>query len=88
MRKWAALRYVETPILVGPGLSYIRPEPLGVIAVLSAWNYPIYTLLGPVVGVISAGNCCLIKPSELAPNSSAAITKLIEKYLDPKFFKV
>ena len=39
---------VDTPIGVGPGKSYIKPEPLGVILVMSAWNYPYYTLLGPL----------------------------------------
>jgi aldehyde dehydrogenase (NAD+) len=79
---------VDTPIMVGPGKSYIKAEPLGVVCVMAAWNYPYYTLLGPVAQSIAAGNCVVIKPSELSPNCSMGMTKVCEKYLDSKFFKV
>ena len=48
MKDWMCDRIVDTPIGVGPGKSYIKAEPLGVILVMSAWNYPYYTLLGPL----------------------------------------
>ena len=82
------MRPVDTPLLVGPGRSFEYPEPLGVINVMAAWNYPYYTLLGPASQVISAGNCCLMKPSELAPNCSKAVKKLCEKYLDNRCYKI
>ena len=46
-KEWNQIEYKETPILVGPGRSYVKAEPLGVVAVMSAWNYPFYTLFGP-----------------------------------------
>jgi aldehyde dehydrogenase (NAD+) len=51
--------------------------------VLSAWNYPIYTAIPQVAAAISAGNCVILKPSELAAESSGVIRKLFETYLDP-----
>ena len=47
LKDWNKIDYKETPVLVGPGSSYVKPEPLGVVAVMSAWNYPFYTLFGP-----------------------------------------
>ena len=57
-------------MLVGPAKSYLYPEPLGVVLVISAWNYPLYTALPPAAQAISAGNCVILKPSELAPHSA------------------
>jgi aldehyde dehydrogenase (NAD+) len=72
----------KTPLLVQPGKSYIVREPLGVVLVIGAWNLPIPVLLGPVVAAIAAGNAVLMKPSELAPATSALIARLIPQYLD------
>ena len=88
MKEWSKPVVVDTPVFAGPGKSSIIPEPLGVIAVLAAWNYPIYTFIGPIQGVIGAGNCALMKPSELAPHVSHALAKLCEKYLDNRYYKV
>lgn len=63
---------------VGFASSEIRPEPLGVALVLSAWNYPIYTALPLVGAAIAAGNCVVMKPSEVAPHTSKVIKKLFE----------
>jgi aldehyde dehydrogenase (NAD+) len=88
LKTWMKETVVDTPVIVGPGKSFIQAEPLGVICVMAAWNYPYYTLMGPASQVIAAGNCCILKPSELSPNCSNAITKLCKKYLDPKYYKV
>ena len=69
-------------MLLAPGRTYIRYEPLGVVAVYSAWNYPVLLGLKPVVQAITAGNCCIIKPSEISPHTSKCIAKLFDKYLD------
>lgn len=61
---------------------FIKPEPLGVILIISAWNYPIYLTLTPLVGAIAAGNCAIIKPSELAPASAKLMEELVKKFLD------
>ena len=66
----------------------IKPEPLGVALVIGAWNYPLNLTMGPVTGAIAAGNCVIIKPSELSPNTANAIMQLLPKYVDPECYKV
>ena len=82
MTTWAKTRSLDTTIMSGPAFTYIKPEPYGVALVMSAWNYPLYTAIPPLVQAIAAGNCVVLKPSEIAPNTSKVLTQLIEKYLD------
>jgi aldehyde dehydrogenase (NAD+) len=74
--------------MVGPAKSYVVPEPFGVALVLSAWNYPVYTAIPPVATAIAAGNCVVLKPSEMAPNCSKVMVELFDKYLDKNCFRV
>lgn len=67
---------VPTPLALGMGKCAILHEPLGVVLVISAWNYPVYTALPPVAAAIAAGNCVILKPSELAPYTSKVLVKL------------
>lgn len=64
------------------------PEPLGVTLVIGSWNYPLFTSLCPLATAIAAGNCVILKPSEMTPNSSNMIRILFEKYLDPSCYRV
>jgi aldehyde dehydrogenase (NAD+) len=65
--KWAKPTKVNLGMICGPGYgSMIKPEPLGVSLVMSAWNYPYYTGIPYVAMCIAAGNCVLYKPSERA----------------------
>ncbi|MFJ8847247.1 aldehyde dehydrogenase family protein [Streptomyces cyaneofuscatus] len=57
-------------------------DPLGVVLVIAPWNYPVQLLLAPVVGALASGNCVVVKPSELAPATSAAVARLLPRYLD------
>jgi aldehyde dehydrogenase (NAD+) len=82
LKKWVKPRKVSTPIIAQPGKSYILPEPLGTILIIGAWNYPLLLVLSPLVAAISAGNCALIKPSELSANMSQLVAQLIPQYLD------
>ena len=59
------------------------PEPLGVALVIAPWNYPIQLLVEPLGAALAAGNCVLAKPSELAPACSAALARLLPRYVDP-----
>lgn len=87
LRTWMKEIPVETPVVVGPGRSYVKAEPLGVILILGAWNYPVYTLLGPASQAIAAGNCIIFKPSEVSPRCCQALNKLVNNHLDSRFFK-
>ena len=64
------------------------PEPFGVVLVIGAWNYPLHLTLAPVAGAIAAGNCVVMKPSEISPHTAKAIEDLVPRYVDPECFKV
>ena len=61
---------------------YIHPEPYGVVLVMGAWNFPLHLTLAPVLPAIAAGNCVVMKPSEIAPATAALLEDLIPVYLD------
>jgi len=88
MERWARPRPVDTPLVAQPGKSFIQPEPLGVALIIGAWNYPIQLVLAPLIPAIAAGNCAVIKPSEITPNASALLTELVPQYLDRDAFAV
>lgn len=67
---------------------YIFSEPYGVVLVIGAWNYPLQLTLLPVAGAIAAGNCVIIKPSELAPATAKFMAETIPKYLDSDCYHV
>lgn len=67
-----------------PGVrAEIAHQPLGVIGVISPWNFPITLTFGPLAGILAAGNRCLIKPSEFTPAVSGLLERLIAEYFDP-----
>lgn len=74
--------------MLAPCKSKIRYEPLGVVLIFGSWNYPYVVNFKPLSASIAAGNCAVIKPSEMAPNASAAIKSLVTKYLDQDCFAV
>ncbi|KAF2892523.1 hypothetical protein ILUMI_13651 [Ignelater luminosus] len=63
-------------------------DPYGVVLIISAWNFPITLLLGPLAGAIAGGNCVVIKPSEIAEATAQLIAELIPKYLDKECYQV
>ncbi len=67
-----------------PGRMRVVREPLGVVLIISPWNYPVQLLLSPLVGAIAAGNCAVLKPSEVTPHTSAALARIIPQYMDPE----
>lgn len=88
LNRWAKKRSVATPIVAQPGRSFIKPEPQGTVLIIGAWNYPMQLILAPLVAVIAAGNCAIVKPSELAPATSKLLAQLIPQYLDNNAFTV
>jgi len=83
IKRWSRPERVRLPLLAFPGRGSIHPEPLGVALVIAPWNYPVQLLLTPMAAAISAGNCVVGKPSEVAPATSAALARLVPRYLDP-----
>ena len=81
--RWMRPEKVSSPLVNFKGSSRIHYEPLGVVLIIGPWNYPIQLLLAPLVAAIAAGNCAVVKPSELAPASSRLMAELLPRYLDP-----
>ena len=81
-QRWMRSRKVSTPLSTQPGKSWIQPEPLGVVLIMSAWNYPVQLLLMPLVTALAAGNCVVLKPSEIAAHTAELMAELILQYLD------
>ncbi|MCG8371715.1 MAG: aldehyde dehydrogenase family protein [Proteobacteria bacterium] len=88
LKKWTKRRKVRTPMVGQPGKSWLQPEPLGVVLIIGAWNYPLQLTLDGAVAAIAAGNCAVLKPSELAPGVSAAIARRVPEYLDGDCIRV
>lgn len=66
-----------------PALGWIQYEPLGVVLIVGPWNGPVNLVLNPLVAAVAAGNCAVVKPSELTPATSRLSARLIPEYLDP-----
>lgn len=76
---------VGTNLLNLPSRSFILNEPLGVVLIISPWNYPFQLLFTPLIGAIAAGNCVVLKPSELAQATEAVMKKILELTFDKKY---
>ena len=88
LRRWVKSRKVRTPAIAKPGKSWLQPEPLGTVLIISAWNYPVQLLLAGYAAAIAAGNCTMLKPSELAPATSKLIARLVPDYMDTDCVRV
>jgi aldehyde dehydrogenase (NAD+) len=84
LRRWMKPDKRRLPLNQMPGSAWVQYEPLGVVLVIGPWNYPVYLTLSPLVAALAAGNCAVVKPSELAPATSALLARLIPQYLDPE----
>ena len=65
-----------------PASAWVQYEPLGVVLVIGPWNYPVLLTLLPLLAAVSAGNAVVVKPSELAPATSALLARLLPEYVD------
>ena len=81
LEEWMQPEMVEAQ---APGMSaWIQPQPLGVVGIISPWNFPINLAFAPLAGVFAAGNTALLKPSELTPHTSDLLCELVGRYFDP-----
>jgi aldehyde dehydrogenase (NAD+) len=81
--KWTRRKYRLLEFSQLPGRAWVEYEPYGTVLIIGAWNFPFALTLGPAVGAIAAGNAVVLKPSEVAPASSALMAELVPRYLDP-----
>lgn len=84
LKKWMKPVKVKTPTLVQPGKSFIYHSPLGVNLVISPYNYPVQLTFAPMAAALAAGNTVVLKTSELTPNCSEVIRRIIESTFDPE----
>lgn len=82
LAKWNKPERVSSPVVTQPSKSRRIPEPLGVVLVIAPWNYPVQLLLVPAAGAIAAGNCVVMKPSEVSAATSALLARLVPAYMD------
>ena len=85
---WMADEKVRVPIHLRPGTARVVREPLGVVAIIGPWNYPVQLILAPLVAALAAGNGALLKPSEVAAATSTALAELVPQYLDEQAVQV
>ena len=82
LRGWMRNKSVGTPLAMLGSSSYIKQEPKGIVLIISPWNFPFNLTFGPLVSAIAAGNAIIIKPSEMTPNISAVMRKIISEIFD------
>ncbi|WP_244923816.1 coniferyl aldehyde dehydrogenase [Enhygromyxa salina] len=88
LRRWMRPSRRSTHWATWPSLARVEYVPLGVIGVISPWNYPVSLSLGPLAGALAAGNRVMIKPSELTPKTSSLLAELIAKSFTPEHVSV
>ncbi|MFE8697494.1 aldehyde dehydrogenase [Cytobacillus sp. FJAT-53684] len=88
LRNWAKPRRVKSSMATLGSKSYIYPEPYGIALVISPWNYPFQLAIAPLVGAIAAGNCAILKPSELTPRTSEVLQELVSKNFPEEYIAV
>ncbi|MEG3977278.1 aldehyde dehydrogenase [Microcoleus sp. herbarium8] len=85
LKSWVKPKKVPTSIDQFPASARIYPEPLGVVLIVGPWNYPFQLMISPLVGAIAAGNCAILKPSEIASHTSEVVADMISKTFDPAY---
>ncbi len=88
IKKWSKPHCHVTSLAHFPAKSFTIAEPYGVVLVMSPWNYPFLLCMGPMIGAIAAGNCCVVKPSAYSPATSSIIKKIIEDVFPPEYVTV
>lgn len=88
LRKWMRPERKHTPMSNFAARSEIMSSPYGITLIISPWNYPFLLLISPLIGALAAGNCCVLKPSELAPATARAITRMIQDTFPEEYVAV
>jgi aldehyde dehydrogenase (NAD+) len=82
LRRWMKPHRVPAPLALLGSRSEIVYQPKGVVLIISPWNFPITLTLGPLISAIAAGNCVMVKPSEMTPHSSACMKRILAELFD------
>ena len=87
INKWAKPNMVLPSLLNFPSTDYIYKEPYGKVLIIAPWNYPYQLALCPLIAAVAAGNQVVVKPSELTPNTSSIVAKIISETFDENHVK-
>lgn len=64
--------------------AWVKYQPKGVVGIIGTWNAPLFTLLSPLASVFAAGNRAVLKPSEIAPRTAAALAAAVAEFFAPE----
>ncbi len=84
LKRWMKTRRVRTPLHLLPARGRILPQPLGVVGIISPWNFPVFLALPPLATALAAGNRVMLKPSELSPRTSAVLAEMLSNTFSPE----
>ncbi len=84
LRRWMRADRRRSHWATWPSRARVEFQPLGIIGIISPWNYPLYLAIGPLTAALAAGNRAMVKPSELTPKTSALLAELIAKTFPPE----
>lgn len=88
LASWTRPQKVKGPSLLPLTESFVHNEPYGVVLIIAPWNYPFQLTIAPLIGAIAAGNCAILKPSEISPNTSQLIQEMIDDYFENDYVAV
>ncbi|MEO2045014.1 MAG: aldehyde dehydrogenase family protein [Pirellulales bacterium] len=88
LKGWMKPQHIRSTWLFPLSKARIVSEPLGLSLILSPWNYPFRLAIAPVVASMAAGNCVILKPSEVSPNSQRVLSQMIAKYFPDHYLSV
>ena len=84
LKRWMAVRRAPTALHFLPAGNRLMPQPLGVVGIVSPWNYPYFLAMAPALAALAAGNRVMIKPSELTPATSELMARLVAEHFSPE----
>jgi len=88
LKEWMRPVQIETPFYMGGSEAWVESQSMGVVGIMSAWNYPVRLALLPAIAAIAAGNRVWLKPSERSSRTSGFLASLIQEYFHPSEFCV
>ena len=83
LKQWTNPRPVDTPLALMGARGWMQAEPKGVCLIIAPWNYPFYLAIDPLISALAAGNCAIIKPSEMTPAVAALLGRMAQEVFDP-----
>uniref|UniRef100_A0A8D1AU82 aldehyde dehydrogenase [NAD(P)(+)] n=2 Tax=Sus scrofa TaxID=9823 RepID=A0A8D1AU82_PIG len=88
LRAWMKDEKVSKNLATQLDSAFIRKEPFGLVLIIAPWNYPVNLTLMPLVGALAAGNCVVLKPSEISKSTEKVLAEVLPRYLDQSCFAV